>query len=145
MSGRLIAQIIVSVGTVVGRAFLAAYKQAAANAASGAGNAARGGAKEAAVDALTRKTGMSMEEACQILNITREADLAKLTKNYDHLFSVNDSAKGGSFYLQSKVVRAKERFEMEKAEELKKAAAGQEPPPSDSSNSSSSPPPPPSS
>lgn len=51
------------------------------DAAQGGGAAAaRGGAKEGAVDALTRKTGMSMEEACQILNITKDADLEKLTK-----------------------------------------------------------------
>ncbi|KAI8065789.1 Pam16-domain-containing protein, partial [Gongronella butleri] len=112
---RIIAQVLVSVGTVVGRAFFAAYKQAAANAAAGGGPAAaaRGSGKEGVVDALTRKTGMSMEEACQILNISKDADLAQLTKNYEHLFNVNESAKGGSFYLQSKVVRAKERFEME--------------------------------
>lgn len=32
------------------------------------------------MDALTRKTGISVEEACQILNVTKEADLTKLTK-----------------------------------------------------------------
>ena len=36
---------------------------------------------------------------------------------------MNDPSKGGSFYLQSKVVRAKERFDMERAEELKAKAA----------------------
>ncbi|CDH58874.1 hypothetical protein RO3G_00904 [Lichtheimia corymbifera JMRC:FSU:9682] len=137
MSARIIAQIVVSLGTVVGRAFIAAYKQAAANAAQGGAAAARGGAKEGAVDALTRKTGMSMEEACQILNITKEADLEKLTKNYEHLFNVNDTAKGGSFYLQSKVVRAKERIEMERAEEAK-AKAKQEAASSAENNNQSS-------
>lgn len=34
-------------------------------------------------------------------------------KKYNHLFNVNDLKSGGSFYLQSKVVRAKERIEME--------------------------------
>ncbi|OAC99304.1 hypothetical protein MUCCIDRAFT_42109, partial [Mucor lusitanicus CBS 277.49] len=133
---RIIAQIVVSLGSVVTRAFVAAYKQAAATASGG-----RAGTKEGVVDALTRKTGMSMEEACQILNITKEADLSKLSKNYDHLFQANDPAKGGSFYIQSKVVRAKERFDMEKAAELKakateeaaaaaaKAAESQQPPP----------------
>jgi import inner membrane translocase subunit TIM16 len=37
----------------------------------------------------------------------------KLFKNYEHLFNVNDKTKGGSFYLQSKVVRAKERIDQE--------------------------------
>lgn len=40
-------------------------------------------------------------------------DIEALNKNYDHLFKVNDKSKGGSLYLQSKVVRAKERIETE--------------------------------
>ncbi len=43
-------------------------------------------------------------------------------QNYDHLFNANDPSKGGSFYIQSKVVRAKERFDLEKAQELKAKA-----------------------
>ncbi|CAO3658128.1 unnamed protein product [Rhizopus stolonifer] len=85
MSARIIAQIVVSLGSVVTRAFVAAYKQAAASkfelfgikliynidAAKNGGNpsaggGARAGTKEAVLDALTRKTGLSMEEACQI-------------------------------------------------------------------------------
>ncbi|KAI9314381.1 Pam16-domain-containing protein [Dichotomocladium elegans] len=130
MSARIIAQIVISLGTVVGRAFFAAYKQAAANAAAGGGPAAAArGAKEGAVDALTRKTGMSMEEACQILNVSREAEIEKVIKNYEHLFAMNETEKGGSFYLQSKVVRAKERIDLERAEEAK-AKAKEEAPPS---------------
>ena len=58
---------------------------------------------------------MTLEEARDILNVT-DADIfgpdkEKLFKNYEHLFEVNDKAKGGSFYLQSKVVRAKERID----------------------------------
>ena len=34
-------------------------------------------------------------------------------QNFLHLFSANDKSVNGSFYLQSKVVRAKERFEVE--------------------------------
>ncbi|CEP18949.1 hypothetical protein [Parasitella parasitica] len=139
-SARIIAQIVVSLGSVVTRAFVAAYKQAAAskllflqygreitqlrltladagkNGGAQAASGGRAGTKEGVVDALTRKTGMSMEEACQILNVTKEADLTKLSK------ATNDPAKGGSFYIQSKVVRAKERFDMEKAAELKAKA-----------------------
>jgi import inner membrane translocase subunit TIM16 len=39
-----------------------------------------GGSKAAAADAATRKTGMSVDEAMNILNITKEADLAKIVK-----------------------------------------------------------------
>ncbi|KAH9373819.1 hypothetical protein HPB48_007459 [Haemaphysalis longicornis] len=48
----------------------------------------------------------------QILNIDR-LDPELLEKNYKHLFEVNDKSKGGSFYLQSKVYRAKERLDEE--------------------------------
>ena len=67
----------------------------------------------------TARLGMTLEEAKQILNLTNEdflgsnASREKLLKNYDHLFSVNDRTKEGSFYLQSKVFRAKERIDQE--------------------------------
>ena len=62
---------------------------------------------------------MTLEEAKQILNLTDEDFLGsknaqeKLLKSYDHLFSVNDRSKDGSFYIQSKVFRAKERIDQE--------------------------------
>ncbi|KAI9471817.1 MAG: hypothetical protein EXX96DRAFT_336737 [Benjaminiella poitrasii] len=93
MSARIIAQIVVSLGSVVTRAFVAAYKQAAANAtrnggaAAAAGSSGKAGTKEAVLDALTRKTGMSIEEACQILNVTKEADIQKLTKEAHFIFN----------------------------------------------------------
>ena len=63
-----------------------------------------------------------MEEAQQILNI-ESVDPEQVKKSYEHLFEVNDKAKGGSFYLQSKVYRAKERIDEElkglKQEEIK--------------------------
>lgn len=55
---------------------------------------------------------MTLEEAQQILN-TNKLDPEEILKNYEHLFEVNDKAKGGSFYIQSKVFRAKERIDEE--------------------------------
>ncbi|CAG8821570.1 8075_t:CDS:2, partial [Racocetra persica] len=93
---------------IVGKAFIEAFKQASANAGRNGGSSFRG------ADALTRQTGMTLEEACQILNIKKDTlDPAQVTKNYDHLFKSNDTSVGGSFYIQSKVVRAKERIELE--------------------------------
>ena len=64
------------------------------------------------------RTGMTIEEAKDILNITDAdiygADFEKLHTNYEHLFNVNEKSKGGSFYIQSKVVRAKERIDQVK-------------------------------
>lgn len=62
---------------------------------------------------------MTFDEAKQILNLTDEEIFRdpsggeKLRKSYDHLFEVNDKKSGGSFYIQSKVVRAKERIDQE--------------------------------
>ncbi|KAI8865834.1 mitochondrial import inner membrane translocase subunit TIM16 [Ramicandelaber brevisporus] len=113
MAHRLIVQIILTGSQIVGRAFVDAYRQAAANAAranaGGAGNAAA----RSSADALTRQTGLALDEARQILNVEKNAELEEIIKKYEHLFAVNDKAKGGSFYLQSKVVRARERIEME--------------------------------
>lgn len=49
-------------------------------------------------------------------------------ERFKRLFDVNDPTKGGSFYLQSKILRARERIELEvreaaeaaEREELKK-------------------------
>lgn len=41
------------------------------------------------------------------------SDVEKVKKQYEHLFNLNDKAKGGSFYLQSKIYRAKERLDQE--------------------------------
>lgn len=99
-------------------------------------------------DALTRQTGMSLEEAYKILNLKKDNfDTSTFSKvfnyltscigckkklfykllkfyviiqNFEHLFKVNDTTSGGSFYIQSKVMRAKERIDMEMAEAAKK-------------------------
>jgi len=53
-----------------------------------------------------------VQEAKQILNV-QDLDQELIQKNYDHLFKINEKKVGGSFYLQSKVVRAKERLDEE--------------------------------
>ncbi|VVC94761.1 unnamed protein product [Leptidea sinapis] len=108
---KYIAQIIVVGAQVVGRAFARALKQeiAASQEAAKRGGGGTQGARRAAANA---STGLTIEEAMQILNIDK-LDPEKVKKSYEHLFTVNDKAKGGSFYLQSKVVRAKERIDTE--------------------------------
>lgn len=64
-------------------------------------------------------TGISLDEAQQILNVT-DLNEEEVKKKYEHLFNVNDKSKGGSFYLQSKVFRAKERIDQELAATKKK-------------------------
>ncbi|GAA6006671.1 import motor complex subunit PAM16 [Rhodotorula paludigena] len=125
---RVIAQVVYLGSTILGKAFVQAWRQAARNARAG-GEAASSGAGAAGgrgqVDALTRNLGMTLDEAANILNVQRtgiqaaeETELQKMLKNFDHLFKANAplTAEGkphSSHYLQSKIVRAKERIEAE--------------------------------
>ncbi|XP_069005205.1 mitochondrial import inner membrane translocase subunit tim16 [Embiotoca jacksoni] len=106
---KYLAQIIVMGAQVVGRAFARALQQeyAASQAAARARSSA--GPQSAAVSSIT---GMSLQEAQQILNVSTLTP-EDIQKNYEHLFKVNDKAVGGSLYLQSKVLRAKERLDEE--------------------------------
>ncbi|KAJ1930208.1 mitochondrial import inner membrane translocase subunit TIM16 [Tieghemiomyces parasiticus] len=127
---RVLIQVILTGTQIVGRAFVEAYKQAAANSASRhAANAAKSSA-----DAVTRQTGLTLDEASQILNVKKNASAEEFMKHYETMFKANDPKSGGSFYLQSKVVRAKERLELElaKPSETEGAAPkeGSEAPPS---------------
>ncbi|XP_072040314.1 mitochondrial import inner membrane translocase subunit tim16-B-like [Amphiura filiformis] len=111
---KYVAQIIVLGAQVVGRAFTRAVKYEYAVSQQAAKKA--GGGKEGAKSAATNSImGMTLQEAQQILHVSK-LDKELIQKNYDHLFKVNDKAKGGSFYLQSKIVRAKERIEYELGE-----------------------------
>ncbi|XP_015116240.1 mitochondrial import inner membrane translocase subunit Tim16 [Diachasma alloeum] len=109
---KYIAQIIVLGTQVVGRAFARALRQeiaASQEAAKRAGGGSQG-AKRAAANA---RTGLSLEEALKILNVERPDQKELIEKNYKYLMEANDRVKGGSFYLQSKIVRAKERIDEE--------------------------------
>ena len=47
-------------------------------------------------------------------------------ERFKKLFDLNDPKKGGSFYLQSKILRARERIEMEVREAARKAQMDKE-------------------
>ncbi|XP_055690804.1 mitochondrial import inner membrane translocase subunit Tim16-like [Lutzomyia longipalpis] len=112
---KYLAQIIVLGVQTIGKAFSRALKQeidfsrqAAARQAS-SGGASKGGQSS---EARNLRAGMTLDEAQNILNLEKlEKEL--LEKRYKHLFEVNDKARGGSFYIQSKVFRARERIEQE--------------------------------
>lgn len=132
---KFIAQIIVLGGQIVGKAFAQALRQEfqTGNAAKRAAGSAQEGSKQAAKNSLM---GMSVDEAKQILNV-KELNPESIEQNYTHLFDLNDKKKGGSFYLQSKIFRAKERLDEEtgaaqkineneaKADDLKKNASSE--------------------
>ncbi|KAI0266708.1 Pam16-domain-containing protein [Gloeopeniophorella convolvens] len=150
---KIIIQILITGTQIFGKALLEAGRQAAKNAKhrpqgatggdiAGVGNATTG----SLTDKLTREHRMTIDEAHLILNTKREDALERVLQNYEHLFKANAppeappkpaaGSRGApaprqSHYLQSKVVRARERIEAE----LKVAA--EEPP------SPPTPPPPP--
>ncbi|RKO97861.1 hypothetical protein CXG81DRAFT_27233 [Caulochytrium protostelioides] len=126
---RIISQIVLVGGRIVGRAVMEAYRQAAAQsaaqrgAAAAAGGAVAGGATNAFNDPATRKTGMTLSEAEQILDLSATSDpIETVVERYERLMEAN---KDSSLYLQSKIVRARERIEMQMAAELARAQAAQ--------------------
>ncbi|PPJ51194.1 hypothetical protein CBER1_07504 [Cercospora berteroae] len=133
MAHRIVTQVLVTGARVFGRAFAEAYKQASAS--QKYQQSMQGGAT--ASNTLS-SAGLTLDEACRILNVAPpkqgQADLSKVHDSFKRLFDQNDPKKGGSFYLQSKILRARERLELE-AQRLRAQSA--EKPPSDPPASSS--------
>ncbi|KAH0649392.1 hypothetical protein KY285_034640, partial [Solanum tuberosum] len=84
-------------------AFVQAYRQALSNASK------NGVAQEAVQNIKRSSKTMTEAEARQILGVTEDSSWEEIVQKYDNLFERN--AKNGSFYLQSKVHRAKECLE----------------------------------
>ena len=90
------------------RAFATAYQQALHNARKEGATAAK--------EALKPKRGaMTPGEAVEILHLPEggAADATQVAARYDKLYAMNDPSKGGSFYLQSKILRAREALDAE--------------------------------
>ena len=86
---------------MVGKAFSNAVRQEI-RMSQQAANARYSGNQSTEAAAETAKMGLTVDEAKEILNVS-ELKPEDFEKNFEHLFAVNDKAKGGSFYLQSKV------------------------------------------
>uniref|UniRef100_A0A5B6Z7W3 Uncharacterized protein n=1 Tax=Davidia involucrata TaxID=16924 RepID=A0A5B6Z7W3_DAVIN len=104
MAAKILANLIVMGSGILARAFVQAYRQALANASKS------GVAQETLQNAVHRASKvMTEQEARQILGITEQSTWEEILQKYENLFERN--AKNGSFYLQSKVHRAKECLE----------------------------------
>ncbi|XP_023028889.1 mitochondrial import inner membrane translocase subunit tim16 [Leptinotarsa decemlineata] len=104
---KYIAQLIIAGSQVVGRAFARAIKQeieASQQAAQRLGNT-----KTRSERIANQKLGLSLEEAKQILNV-KNLSKEEIEERYHSLFKANEKT---SLYLQSKIVRAKERLDHE--------------------------------
>lgn len=119
MASRVIAQFLLMGGTYVARAFVTAYQQALIN-------SARGGAAAAGASRAGRAAGMRIEEAAEVLGVSRTAGLKDVYTRYDRLFTANSPEKGGSQYLQAKIHNAKTVLEKEA---LKRGEVPPPPPP----------------
>jgi len=123
MSGRIaqiLAQALIIGGGVMIKAFAEAYQKVAANP-----EAAKAAAEQARKSTSTFiRNEMSLEEAKNILSFPIKPTRQQLNEKYDKLFNANDPRKGGSFYIQSKVYRAKEALEKAKFYEEQQTNSG---------------------
>ncbi|XP_034100797.1 mitochondrial import inner membrane translocase subunit TIM16 [Drosophila nasuta] len=113
------ARIIVYGAQSVGRAFIKAIRQEIEASRAAASHHQMIKNKSTGHD-LTLK-GMSLNEALQILNVKDLSSIEEIRGNYEHLFRANEKATGGSFYIQSKVFRAKERIDRELFNKMQEA------------------------
>ncbi|KAJ8752626.1 hypothetical protein K2173_005515 [Erythroxylum novogranatense] len=103
MAAKIIANLIVMGSGILLRGFAQAYRQALAN-------ASKSGVAQETVQNIRRGSKVMAEaEARQILGVSENSSWEEIVKKYDTLFERN--AQSGSFYLQSKVHRAKECLE----------------------------------
>ncbi|KAI9805473.1 MAG: mitochondrial import inner membrane translocase subunit TIM16 [Sarcosagium campestre] len=124
MAHRIIAQIVFTGSRVVGRAVVEAYRQAS-HRSKFAAEAAKNNPGGAAASAAS--SGLTLDEACKILNVrppqAGQTNMTAVTERFKKLFDLNEPTKGGSFYLQSKILRARERIELEVREAAEAARA----------------------
>ncbi|KAF2274106.1 cochaperone Pam16 [Westerdykella ornata] len=110
MAHRIITQVVFTGARILGKAVRESYQHAAATQKYAAATQKTGGVGFAS-------NNITMEEACKILNVgpskMGQIDLEFVTERFKRLFDLNDPKKGGSFYLQSKILRARERIERE--------------------------------
>ena len=120
---RLLANFIIAGGSMLVKAASQAYQKALVNAQRS--GVAQEAAKGTAASVFGKKT-MALDEARMILGIDAGATLEEAMARYQKMFEANEKA---SFYLQSKIHRAKERMEQEfgaGSEEQEDGAAGDE-------------------
>jgi import inner membrane translocase subunit TIM16 len=121
---RYITQVVLVGTRVLGRAFAEAYKQASASSQYARAQAKSGNGSVSGRMSVNK--GMTLDEACKILNVkppqNGQANMEEVMERFKRLFDSNDPKKGGSFYLQSKILRARERIEAEVKPTIEKAA-----------------------
>ncbi|CAA3014751.1 mitochondrial import inner membrane translocase subunit tim16-like [Olea europaea subsp. europaea] len=103
MASRILARLLLMGSGKMARALFQVYRQALAN-------ASKSGVAQEAVQNIRRSSKLTDAEARLILGVTEHSSWKEILQRYNNLFERN--ARNGSFYLQSKVHRAKECLEM---------------------------------
>jgi len=115
---RVLVQAAVIGISVLARALPAAYGQALVNARKGGLDEAAG-VKGSPGEGILAGKKMANDEALQVLNIGSvgqksggEIDPVLVKRQYEKYFNANSVDNGGSFYVQSKIFRAKEQLDV---------------------------------
>ncbi|CAL56116.1 Mitochondrial import inner membrane translocase subunit Tim16 [Ostreococcus tauri] len=116
MASKIVANLLVAGVGAFARAAARAYRQALVNAQRT--GVAREAGEGVTARAVFGRRAMDAVEAREILGVDASASYARVRERFDALFERN--ARSGTFYLQSKVFRARERLMGEyDAEEVK--------------------------
>ncbi|GMT18907.1 hypothetical protein PFISCL1PPCAC_10204, partial [Pristionchus fissidentatus] len=117
MVWRNVAKMALAAGEAFGKALtkavreeIKATQQAAERQAASSGASREDTRQNANTSA---RLGITLEESVKILDVKEPLNERDVKERYDFLFKTNDKEKGGSFYLQSKIYRAKERIDEE--------------------------------
>lgn len=117
MSNYLVKAVLAG-ANLIGRSFLTAYRRVAGEGAAAKAEKAATGSVQTEQSAFVSRRRMRLDEAKKVLNIEpaeeqtlEPEEFAKvLNARYESLYLAN-AAPAGSFYLQSKIFRAKEVVE----------------------------------
>ncbi|KAL8837162.1 MAG: hypothetical protein Q9170_002623 [Blastenia crenularia] len=114
LAHRIITQAVIVGARVFGRAFAEAYRQASASSKYAQSSI---GTPGSSTSKTFTSSGLTLDEACKILNVKPpqggKANVEEVMERFKKLFDANEPSNGGSFYLQSKILRARERIELE--------------------------------
>jgi len=124
---RLLANVLVTGGSVFVRSFMRAYEQVVA----------QGGVNTQAVKKMRDRAAgrMSISEARQILNVNGPLTLEEITERHLAVYTGNAVDQGGSYFLQCKAEHAKETLERTFNGELNEETDGLEEPEESSQDS----------
>eukprot|EP00002_Diphylleia_rotans_P006678 TRINITY_DN16049_c0_g1_i1.p1 TRINITY_DN16049_c0_g1~~TRINITY_DN16049_c0_g1_i1.p1 ORF type:complete len:130 (-),score=25.67 TRINITY_DN16049_c0_g1_i1:120-509(-) len=119
---RLIVGLIINGANLLLKGFIGAYQKVVASGGRTIKQQAEQTtqtSKAFSLGSLFERKMMDLDEAHMVLGTSQGETPQQIEERFNHLFTSNDPDKGGSFYIQSKIYRAKEAidYELKKAQE----------------------------